>query len=43
MWERPEEVARRGESYLILNAVPIRSFIGNKKAFKEEVKAALKN
>lgn len=41
MWESPGEAARSGASYLLVNARPIRSFIGDKEAFKAEVQRAL--
>ncbi|MFH0851000.1 MAG: GNAT family N-acetyltransferase [Candidatus Bathyarchaeota archaeon] len=42
MWERPMDAARRGVSYLLVNAKPIKSFIGDKEAFRAEVQEALK-
>jgi len=42
MWEKPMEAARRGVSHLLVNAKPIKSFIGDKEAFRAEVLEALK-
>jgi GNAT superfamily N-acetyltransferase len=42
MWERPMDAARRGVSYLLVNAKPIKSFIGDMEAFRAEVQEALK-
>jgi len=42
IWDEPEEPARRGVSYLVVNARPINSHIGNRDAFKAEVAEALK-
>jgi hypothetical protein len=41
VWEKPSEFASKGGNYLIVNSVPIRSHIGNKEEFKNEVKEAL--
>jgi GNAT superfamily N-acetyltransferase len=42
MWDQPGEAARRGVRYLVVNAKPINSHIGNRDAFKAEVAEALK-
>lgn len=42
MWERPMDAARRGVSYLLVNAKPIKSSISDKEAFRAEVQDALK-
>ena len=41
MWAEPEEAARRGVSYLLVNAVPIKTFVKEKEAFRAEVQKAL--
>jgi len=43
MWDEPEEAARRGVRYLLVNAKPINSHIGNRDAFNAEVAEALKH
>ena len=43
MWERPEYVARRNMGNPLVNAVPIRAFIGDREAFMAEVRRALKS
>jgi hypothetical protein len=42
VWDEPEEAARRGVGYLVVNAKPINTHIGNRDAFKAEVAEALK-
>jgi len=42
MWEKPMDAARRGVTYLLVNAKPIKSFIGDREAFRAEVQDALK-
>ena len=42
VWDEPGEAARRGVKYLVVNARPINSHIGNRDAFKAEVAEALK-
>jgi len=42
IWDEPEESARRGVTYLMINARPIASHIGNVDAFRAEVADALK-
>ena len=43
MWEKPMDASRRGVTYLLVNAKPIKSFIGDKGAFRAEVYEALKH
>jgi GNAT superfamily N-acetyltransferase len=42
IWDKPNEMAIRGENLVIVNSKTIRSHIGNKEAFTREVKEALK-
>lgn len=42
-WLRPWESLKRGEHWLIVNAIPIKSFWTEKDAFKREVESALAN
>ena len=41
LWATPEEGARRGVSYLLVNAVPIKAFVKENEAFRAEVQRAL--
>jgi hypothetical protein len=43
VWDKPDEMAIRGENMVIVNSKTIRSHIGNKEAFTTEVKEALKS